>query len=77
MEGVEAVEAGGGDGGGGGAAEAVARGGVVGVGEEPLGVEVEEEDEEDDKEERDDGCQHDVAAVVGEHVLYHLPKRSH
>ena len=42
-----------------------ARLGMGGVGEEPFGVEVEEEDEEDDEEEGDDGSEHDVG-VVGE-----------
>ena len=40
-----------------------ARLGMGGVGEEPFGVEVEEEDEEDDEEEGDDGGEHDVGVV--------------
>ena len=42
-----------------------------------MGVEVEEEDKEDEEEERYGRCLHDVAVVVGEDALQHLPKASH
>ncbi|PON85438.1 hypothetical protein TorRG33x02_187180 [Trema orientale] len=47
---------------------------AVGVGQEPLGVDVEEQDEDDDEEQGDEGGQHYVA-VVGENALHEVTQR--